>query len=92
MNLLSPEAQQQLVTNLVTQCDQRIIEVLEQNYAKPPYIQQKELMAELGVNYPYLKKLEDHGLKRVKLDPKDKTIFYRRSDVYQLFDELAERA
>lgn len=90
MNLLSPEAQSQLVLNLVDQCSEKLFRVIENYYIKSPYVQQKALMEELGISYSYLKKLEAHGLKRVKLDEKDKTIFYKREDVFKLMDSLAE--
>ena len=44
----------------------------------------------LGVGYQYIKKLEAQGLKKVKLDPKDRTVFYKLEDVYKLLDKLAE--
>ena len=90
MNLLSKEAQTELVTNLVAQCSEKLFETLENEYNRSPFVQQKALMEELGIGYTYLKKLEAHGLKRVKLDDKDKTIFYKRTDVYNLMDQLAE--
>jgi len=90
INLLSKEVEETLVNNLIDQCAKRILTTLENHYTKPPYVQQKEIMAELGVNYAYFKKLEAQGLKRVKIDPNDKTVFYKRSDVYALMDRLAE--
>jgi len=90
MNLLSQETETTLVNNLIELCDKRIITTLENHYVKPPYVQQKDLMEELGVSYGYFKKLEAQGLKRVKIDPRDKTIFYKRSEVYELMDQLAE--
>ena len=89
MQLLSKESEKVLVGSLIEMVDKKIITTLEQHYLKPPYVQQKDLMKELNVSYGYFKKLEAQGLERVKIDPKDKTIFYKRSDVYALMDELA---
>jgi|GEM_PF-2653754 len=90
MNLLSPEVEKELVDRLVEQCTEKLLSVIEQNYHQFPYVQQNELMNEMNISYPYLKKLESRGLKRVKLDSKDKTIFYKRRDVVELMDKLAE--
>lgn len=88
MSLLSPQAERSLVVNLMNTLDKQISEIAKNNYNKPPYIQQRELMEELGVNYAYLRKLEAQGLARIKIDSKDRTIFYKRSDVYDLMDKL----
>ena len=90
MNLLSNEMENELVTNLVAQCSKKLFAVIENQYNRSPFVQQKVLMEELGIGYSYLKKLEAKGLKRVKLDEKDKTIFYKRADVFNLMDQLAE--
>ena len=90
MNLLSKEMESELVTSLVSQCSEKLLAVIENQYNRSPYIQQKALMEELDITYPYLKKLESRGLKRVKLDDKDRTVFYKRSDVFNLMDQLAE--
>jgi len=92
MQLLSKESETVLVENLVELVDKRIVEVLERNYNRSPYANQKEIMSELGVSYAYFKKLEAQGLRRVKIDPNDKTIFYNRSEVYKLLDQLLEHA
>jgi len=90
MNLLSKEAEAELVDRLVAKCTEKLLSVIENEYLKSPYIQQKSLMSETEITYPFLKKLEARGLKRVKLDDKDKTVFYKRSDVFELMDQLAE--
>jgi len=90
MNLLSENTEKNLVYNLINLCEKHLLSVIEREYYKPEYVKQKQLLQELGINYAYLKKLEANGLKRVKLDPEDKTIFYKRKDVYALFDQLAE--
>ena len=90
MELLSNQYQAHLVDNLVAQCEERLLHIIEQNYNRPPYIQQKDLMELLSVGYQYIKKLEAQGLKKVKLDPKDRTVFYKLEDVYKLLDKLAE--
>lgn len=90
MELLSNQYQAHLVENLVEQCEKRLLKIIEESYLKSPYIQQKDLMAELKVGYQYVRKLERQGLKRVQIDPQDKTVFYKRKDVYELLDKLAE--
>ena len=59
-------------------------------FGNPGYIQQKELLEELKIKPLYLRKLEARGLKRIKLNKRDKTVFYKRADVYKLLDKLAE--
>ena len=90
MNLLSSETEIALIDNMVELCNKHIARAMESQYAKAPYIQQKELLEELNINPAYLKKLEAHGLKRIKIDPNDRTVFYKRADVYKMFDRLAE--
>lgn len=89
MELLSNEYQAHLVDNLVAQCEKKLLHIIEQHYNRFPYIQQKDLMELLGVGYQYIKKLEARGLKRVQLDPNDRTIFYKLKDVYDLLDKYA---
>jgi len=90
MKILSEETEKELMHNLIAIYRSEIKKVTENQLSKPPYIQQKAIMKELGVGYDYFKKIEARGLKRVKLDPKDKNVFYRREDVYKLMDKLAE--
>ena len=89
MEMLSNQYQAHLVNNLVAMCKEELLRIIEQNYNRPPYIQQKDLMELLGVGYQYIKKLEALGLKKVKFG-NDRTVFYKLEDVYKLMEEHAE--
>ena len=88
MNLLSPEIEINLVDKLLELCEERVIGAIEQRFMKPPYIQQKELIVELGISHSYLRKLETFGLQRIQLDALDKNVFYKRTDVYELLEKF----
>ena len=88
--ILSDQAKRSLFVLIADKVVPQIAEVIKQHYEKPPYIQQKELIEELGITYAVFKKLEAHGLKRTRLEPNGRTIFYKRSDVYELMDKLAK--
>ena len=89
MNLLSKEMEKELVEGLLDICEEKISQALEVRTTQAPYIQQKNILKELDVGYDYFKKFEALGLKRVKIDPNDRIIFFKRSDLYELMDGLA---
>ncbi|HDR6755644.1 TPA: hypothetical protein QCV70_002488 [Bacillus cereus] len=68
----------------------RLIEQRERERVHFPYIQQSQLKRELGISKTYLAKLIVHGLKEVKLEENDRTTWYKRSQLVQLMDDLAE--
>lgn len=89
MSLLSEQAERKLTQSVLTRLDKLVESKIEQS-KKFSYIQQSELMLELGISITYLSKLKAHGLKQVILEDGDRTVWYKRSQLEELMDELAE--
>ncbi|SJZ49490.1 hypothetical protein SAMN02745116_00533 [Pilibacter termitis] len=88
MELLSQSATQELKSFIKKEITETMQE-MKQGEPLKPYIQQKELLKELGVSYTWLKKLERNGLKRISLGENDRVVFYSRVQVYALLERLA---
>ncbi|MQW23949.1 MULTISPECIES: hypothetical protein [unclassified Lactococcus] len=55
-----------------------------------PYVKQSDLMKELNISTSYMPKLIKAGLKRVVLEEDDRTVWYSKKQLIELFDSLAE--
>ncbi len=89
MSILSEQAERELAQAALARLDKLIDARIEQ-LREFPYVQQSELMAELKISTTYLTKLKAHGLKQVILEDGDRTVWYKRSQLEDLMDELAE--
>lgn len=89
MSLLSEQAERELTQSVLTRLDKLVDSKIGQNQ-KFPYVQQSELLKELRISTTYLTKLKAHGLKQVQLEENDRTVWYKRSQLEELMDQLAE--
>lgn len=89
MSLLSEQAERELTQSVLTRLDKLVDSKIGQSQ-KFPYVQQSELLKELRISTTYLTKLKAHGLKQVQLEENDRTVWYKRSQLEELMDQLAE--
>ncbi|AYG01452.1 hypothetical protein [Lactococcus allomyrinae] len=87
--ILSERTEQELAQGVLQRLD-KLIEQREQLNKPFPYVQQSELMKELGVSTTYFSKLKLHGLKQVILEDGDRTVWYSKQQLAELMDSLAE--
>lgn len=89
MSVLSEQAEHEIAIGALD-CLDKLVEIRMRQMNKFPYIKQSEMMEELGISTTYLPKLIKAGLKKVVLEKGDTTIWYKRSQLIELFDQLAE--
>ncbi|MGF2003810.1 hypothetical protein ACQUE4_07830 [Lactococcus lactis] len=89
MSLLSSEAEQELAQSVLNRVD-KLVDARIEASREFPYVQQAELLKDLKISTTYLTKLRAHGLKQVILEDGDRCVWYKKSDVESLMDELAQ--
>jgi len=84
------EFEQKLMATFERVC-QEVGERVAKSYENPKsrYIRQRELMDEMGILYVDIRKLEAHGLKRIKFEENARVIFYDRKNLDEVLERLA---